>query len=122
AGAGGGRGGGPRAPRNALFDNFCFGIDSWDAKKVEAELRKRGLDPIADNRGKDFESFHVKDPGGFDLQISNGNRRNRRQGAASGRTSASAPFEATAWNTVWLDHISFEVPNYKASLPLSTAL
>src|SRR5262245_35951204 len=55
----GGRGGGPRAPRNAAFDNFCWGIDAWDAKKVEAELKKRGLNPVADNHG-DFQSFHVK--------------------------------------------------------------
>ncbi len=97
AGRAGGRGGfgGPRVPRNALFDNFCWGIEPWDAKTVEAELRKRGLTPVADNRGQDFESFHVKDPDGFDLQISNGNRKNRRQGPASGKTSAPAPFAAT---------------------------
>jgi catechol 2,3-dioxygenase-like lactoylglutathione lyase family enzyme len=122
--AAGGRGGGGRggAPRNAIFNSLCFGIEPWDAKKVEAELRKRGLNPIADNQGKDFESFHVKDPGGFDLQLSNGSRRNRRQGAASGKTSAPAPFEPTAWKTVWLDHISFEVPNYKESVAFYTAL
>jgi len=118
-GRGGGRGG---APRNAVFDSFCFGIDPWDAKKVEAELKKRGLNPIADNEGKDFQSFHVKDPGGFDLQISNGSRRNRRQGAANGKVSAPAPFEPTAWKTVWLDHISFEVPNYKESVAFYVAL
>lgn len=118
--AGGGRGG-PRAPRNAVFDSFCWGIDPWDAKKVEAELKKRGLNPVADNHG-DFQSFHVKDPGGFDLQISNGSRRNRRQGAANGKTSAPAPFEPTGWKTVWLDHISFEVPNYKESVAFYTAL
>jgi len=121
AGRGGGRGG-PRAPRNAVFDSFCFGIEPWDAKKVEAELRRRGLDPVADNSGKDFQSFHVKDPGGFDLQISNGSRKNRRQGAANGKTSAPAPFEPTAWKTIWLDHISFEVPNYKDSVAFYTAL
>jgi hypothetical protein len=76
-------------------------------------LRARGLSPVADNQGKDFQSFHVKDPDGFDLQISNGNRRNRRQGAANGKTPSPAPFEATSWKTVWLDHISFEVSNYK---------
>jgi catechol 2,3-dioxygenase-like lactoylglutathione lyase family enzyme len=118
---GGGRGG-PRPPRNAVFDGFCWGIEPWDAKKVEAELRKRGLSPVADNHGKDFESFHVKDPDGFDLQISNGNRRNRRQGAASGKTSAPAPFEPTNWKTVWLDHISFEVSNYKETVAFYTAL
>src|SRR5438046_2229675 len=43
SGRGGGAGGGPRAPRNAAFDSFCWGIEPWDAKNVEAELRKRGL-------------------------------------------------------------------------------
>jgi catechol 2,3-dioxygenase-like lactoylglutathione lyase family enzyme len=119
--AGGGRGG-PRAPRNAVFDNFCWGIEPWDAKTVDAELRKRGLTPVADNRGKDFQSFHVKDPDGFDLQISNGNRKNRRQGPASGKTSAPAPFAATNWKTIWLDHISFEVSNYKETAAFYNAL
>jgi len=117
----GGAGGGPRAPRNAVFDNFCWGIEPWDAKKVEAELKKRGLTPVADNHG-DFQSFHIKDPDGFDLQISNGNRRNRRQGAAAGKTSSPAPFEATNWKTVWLDHISFEVSNYKETVAFYAAL
>jgi catechol 2,3-dioxygenase-like lactoylglutathione lyase family enzyme len=123
AAAGRGRaGGGQRAPRLAAFDGFCWGIEPWDANEVEAELRKRGLTPVADNRGKDFQSFHVKDPDGFDLQISNGNRKNRRQGSANGRTSASAPFEATDWKTVWLDHISYEVSNYKETVAFYTAL
>src|SRR5439155_8437563 len=122
-GRGGGRGGrGPAVPRNALFDNFCWGIEPWDAKKVEAELRKRGLTPVADNQGKDFQSFHVKDPDGFDLQISNGSRKNRRQGSANGKTSMPAPFEPTNWQTVWLDHISFEVSNYKETVAFYTAL
>jgi catechol 2,3-dioxygenase-like lactoylglutathione lyase family enzyme len=125
AGGGGGRGGaggGPRVPRLALFDGFCWGIEPWDAKKVEAELRKRGLTPVADNQGRDFQSFHVKDPDGFDLQISNGNQKNRRQGSANGRTSVPAAFEATTWKTVWLDHISFEVSNYKETVAFYTAL
>jgi len=77
---------------------------------------------VADNVGNDFQSFHVKDPDGFDLQISNGSRRNRRHGAANGKTSAPAPFEPTAWKTVWLDHISFEVSNYKETVAFYTAL
>lgn len=122
AGGRGRQGGfGPRAPRNAVFDSFCWGIEPWDTKKVEAELRKRGLSPVADHRG-DFQSFHVKDPGGFDLQISNGSRRNRRQGPANGKTSAPAPFASTDWKTIWLDHISFEVPNYKESVAFYAAL
>jgi len=113
--------GGPRAPRNAIFDGFCWGIQPWDAKQVEADLRKRGLSPVADNRGDAFESFHVKDPDGFDLQISNGSPKNRRQTPANGKTSAPAPFEATNWRTIWLDHISFEVSNYKATVAFYTA-
>jgi catechol 2,3-dioxygenase-like lactoylglutathione lyase family enzyme len=123
AGRGGrGGGGGPRAPRNAVFDSFCWGIEPWDAKKVETELKKRGLTPVADNRGKDFQSFHVKDADGFDLQISNGNRRNRRQGPANGKVSAPPPFESTNWKTVWLDHISFETSNYKEQVAFYSAL
>jgi catechol 2,3-dioxygenase-like lactoylglutathione lyase family enzyme len=120
-GAGRGGQGGPRPPRNAAFDGFCWGIEPWNARTVEAELKKRGLTPVADNHG-DFQSFHVKDPDGFDLQISNGNRKNRRQGAATGKTSAPPPFEPTNWQTVWLDHISFEVSNYKETVAFYTAL
>jgi catechol 2,3-dioxygenase-like lactoylglutathione lyase family enzyme len=122
--AGGGRGGAgaARPPRLAVFDNVCWGIEPWDAKKVEAALRTRGLNPVADNQGKDFQSFHVKDPDGFDLQISNGSRKNRRQGAASGKLSAPAPFEATAWKSIWLDHISFQCTDYKESVAFYAAL
>ena len=120
-GRGAAPGGAPRPPRLAVFDSFCWGIEPWDAKKVEAALNARGLSPVADNHG-DFQSFHVKDPGGFDLQISNGSRRNRRQGAANGKMSAPPPFEATNWKTVWLDHLSFEVPNYKESVAFYQAL
>jgi catechol 2,3-dioxygenase-like lactoylglutathione lyase family enzyme len=125
AAGGGGRGGGrggPRVPRLAVVDGFCWGIEPWNAKKVEAELRKRGLDPVVDNRGKDFQSFHVKDPDGFDLQISNGSRGNRRRQPASVKSAVAEPFEHTDWKTVWLDHISFEVTNYKESVGFYTAL
>ena len=91
-------------------------------RAVEREDRrsgaaKRGLTPVADNDGKGFESFHVKDPDGFDLQISNGNgyakarRRRRRPRSCRSR----APFESTGWKTVWLDHFSFNATNYKES-------
>ena len=58
----------------AVVESFCFGIEPWSSKRVETELRKRGLTPIAENDGHGFESFHVKDPDGFDVQISNGNK------------------------------------------------
>ena len=124
AGQGGGRGGGGgRGPARAQFTGFCWGIDPWNAKTVEAELKKRGLDPIADHDpSAKFESFHVVDPGGFDVQISNGNSKNRRQSPASGKSQAPAPFESTAWKTVWLDHISFQAADYKASVAFYNAL
>jgi len=116
ASAGGGRGGdGARRASNALVESFCWGIEPWNARTIEAELRKRGLTPVADNDGKGFESFHIKDPDGFDLQISNGTRRNRRTTPANAHLAAPAPFASTGWSTVWLDHISFSVADYKKS-------
>jgi catechol 2,3-dioxygenase-like lactoylglutathione lyase family enzyme len=120
--AGGGRGGGRGTPRNAVFDSFCWGIEPWDTRKVEAELKTRGLNPIADHQGNDFQSFHVKDPGGFGLQISNGNRRNRRRDPAKASLGVPPPFESTNWQSVYLDHISFEVADYKANVAFYEAL
>ena len=111
----------PRAPRLAAFDGFCWGIEPWDTKTVEAELKKRGLNPVAEHRG-DVQSFRVKDPDGFDLQISNGSRKNRRQGPASAKVAAPAPFASTYWKTVYLDHISFEASNYKETAAFYHAL
>jgi catechol 2,3-dioxygenase-like lactoylglutathione lyase family enzyme len=104
-----------------VWDNFCWGIEPWDTNKVEAELRKRGLNPVADHSG-DFKSFHVKDPDGFDVQVSNGTKANRWKGAANGKLPAPAPFEPTGWKTVWLDHISFQVSDYKRSVAFYQAL
>jgi catechol 2,3-dioxygenase-like lactoylglutathione lyase family enzyme len=125
AGRGGGRGGGgggQRAPRLATFDAACWGIEPWNAKTVEAELKKRGLNPVADNRAGGFESFRIKDADGFDLRISNGNRKNRRARPANGKVNAPAPFEPTNWKTLFLDHISFETTNYKEQAAFYHAL
>ncbi len=98
----------------AIVNNFCFVIEPWSATAVEAELRNRGLTPVADNDGNGFESFHVKDPDGWDLQISNGNGlAQARKTRATAKLSASLPFDPTGWKTVWLDHLSFRVTNYK---------
>ncbi len=121
-GRGGRGGGGGRGARRAIWDSFCWGIEPWDTKKVEAELKKRGLDPIADHDGKNFQSFHVKDPDEFNVQISNGNKKNRRTTPATGKSSMPPPFESTGWKTTWLDHISFEVSNYKESVAFYGAL
>lgn len=48
------------------IDHIAYTIDNWDKNAVDAELKRRGLDPQPDTEN----SFHVKDPNGFDLQIS----------------------------------------------------
>ena len=48
-----------------LVDHICYTIEDWDKQAVEAELRRRGLDPEPDTD----ESFHVRDPDGYRLQI-----------------------------------------------------
>jgi catechol 2,3-dioxygenase-like lactoylglutathione lyase family enzyme len=53
-----------------LIDHISWGIEPWDTAEVQTELEKRGLDPKPDMNGK-FQSFHVRDPDGWDLQISN---------------------------------------------------
>jgi catechol 2,3-dioxygenase-like lactoylglutathione lyase family enzyme len=59
---------GVTAPR---VDHIAYTIETWDKNAVEAELRRRGLTPRPDTE----DSFHVKDPDGFDLQISGKNMK-----------------------------------------------
>jgi catechol 2,3-dioxygenase-like lactoylglutathione lyase family enzyme len=116
----GGRGGrGGRAPARALVTSFAFGIAPWDTKKVEAALRTRGLNPVADNRPGGYESFYIKDPDGFDVQLSNATGKRLAAGAA---LAAPLPFEPTGWKTVWLDHFSFSCTNYKESAAFYSGL
>lgn len=49
-----------------LVDHFAITIDNWDKDAVEAELRRRGLEPRPDTEN----SFIVQDPDGYNLQIS----------------------------------------------------
>lgn len=65
-------------PRNARqgttapkVDHIAYTIETWDKNTVEAELKSRGLTPRPDTE----DSFHVKDPDGFDLQISGKNMK-----------------------------------------------
>ncbi|MGV3710623.1 MAG: glyoxalase [Gemmatimonas sp.] len=122
AGGAGGRGG-ARIPVQSAWDGYAWAITPWNAKKVEAELKSRGLNPVADNDGKGCESFHVKDPDGFDVQLTNGCMIKQRKAAkAVAKSDTPAPFPNTNWQTVWLDHISFQTPNYKESYEWYTAL
>jgi catechol-2,3-dioxygenase len=59
---------GVTAPR---VDHIAYTIETWDKNTVEAELKRRGLTPRPDTE----DSFHVKDPDGFDLQISGKNMK-----------------------------------------------
>ena len=77
---GAGRGGAPRAPITGVINHISWGVEPWDTETVRAELTKRGLTPRVDTgNGGDiatskFKSFHVRDPDGWDLQISNQTR------------------------------------------------
>ena len=113
----------PPEQTSVLVDGFGFAIEPWNARAVEAELRKRDLNPVADHNGDGFESFHVKDPDGFDVQIGNSNGLVRaRKTPANGKLEVELPFKATNWRTVWLDHFSFGATNYKASVSYYTNL
>ena len=111
-----GRNGRTGDPVRAVVESFAFVIEPWNLKTVEAELEKRGLNPVADHDGG-VERFRLKDPDGFELQICNGNglAKARRMSAANAKLAVALPFESTGWKTVWLDHFSFGATNYKRS-------
>ena len=59
------------APVKSVIDHVAFKIDNWNTDRVKSELERRGLAPRLDTGGGDgYASFHVKDPDGWDLQIS----------------------------------------------------
>src|SRR5262249_33221936 len=87
--AGGGRAGergrgtrGERAVRKvewiqgagSMWDGAAWGIAPWDTNEVEAALKARGLNPVADHDANDYKSFHVKDPDGMDVIITSGTK------------------------------------------------
>ena len=56
-----------RQPDNKPFvDHIAYTLDNWDAAAVEAELKRRNLDPKVD---AEKLSVSVKDPDGFGVQI-----------------------------------------------------
>ena len=75
-----------RPPVTAVIDHISWGIEPWDTEIVRSELLKRGLTPREDTGGggpiatSKFKSFHVKDPDGWDLQISNQTKENHDLG------------------------------------------
>ena len=78
------------------MEGLGFSIEPWNAQSVERELRSRGLNPVPDNDGKGFESFHSKDPDGFDVQVSNGRGYAKaRRDSTTVTSPVEAPFEST---------------------------
>ena len=101
--------------KTTVVTGYGFAIEPWNAKTVEEELRKRGLSPVAESGPGGFESFHVKDPDGWDLRIGNGNGLAKARKSAAGNVQSAAPFDATGWKTIWLDHFSYNAADYKKS-------
>jgi catechol 2,3-dioxygenase-like lactoylglutathione lyase family enzyme len=60
-----------RPPLTGVINHISYGISPWDTEGVKAELERRGLKPRPDMVGENFKSYHVTDPDGWDLQISN---------------------------------------------------
>ena len=58
-------------PVTGVINHIAYGVEPWDTDAVKAELERRGLTPRTDNQGETYKSFHVRDPDGWDLQISN---------------------------------------------------
>ena len=76
--AGNGQGGqASRPPITGVINHISWGVQPWDTEKVKAELEKRGLKPRPDMVGENFKSWHVTDPDGWDLQISNQTKDSR---------------------------------------------
>lgn len=60
-----------RPPITGVINHISYGISPWNTDAVKAELERRGLNPRPDMVGENFKSYHVTDPDGWDLQISN---------------------------------------------------
>ena len=61
-----------RPPLTGVVDHISWRIDNFDTDAVREELERRGLNPRRDQGGgDDYDSYHVLDPDGWDLQISN---------------------------------------------------
>jgi len=102
---------------DTTVESFSFVVEPWATERVESELQARGLSPKAESGANGFESFWVKDPDGWPIQLCNGNGlvRARRTARGNAKLDTPSPFAPTAWKTVWLDHFSFNVTDYKRS-------
>lgn len=53
-----------------LVNHFAVRIADWNKPRVEAELKRRGLE-YREDPSIPADSFHVRDPDGYDLQLVN---------------------------------------------------
>ena len=55
-----------------VLGHICWGLDTYDTDAVREELTSRGLSPRRDQGGNydPFDSYHVRDPDGWDVQLS----------------------------------------------------
>ena len=59
-----------RPPLTGVINHVSWRIENFDTDAVRAELESRGLNPRRDQAGGgDYDSYHVLDPDGWDLQI-----------------------------------------------------
>ncbi|MGD8321326.1 MAG: VOC family protein [Gemmatimonadota bacterium] len=59
-------------PTTGVIDHIAWSLESFDTDAVREELERRGLDPRRDQGppDMDYDSYHILDPDGWDLQIS----------------------------------------------------
>ena len=58
----------PQPDGKPYITHVGYTLDNWNADAVEAELKRRGLEPRTD-MGGGAKSFHIKDPDGYNVQI-----------------------------------------------------
>jgi len=61
----------PSQGPTGVVNHICWGLETYDTDAVREELESRGLNPRRDQGGRydPFDSYHVLDPDGWDLQL-----------------------------------------------------
>ncbi|MEZ4416597.1 MAG: VOC family protein [Gemmatimonadota bacterium] len=58
-------------PLSGVINHIAWKLERFETDEVREELERRGLQPRRDQGGGDgYDSYHVLDPDGWDLQIS----------------------------------------------------
>jgi catechol 2,3-dioxygenase-like lactoylglutathione lyase family enzyme len=61
----------PAEGPTGVINHVAYRNSNFDTDAVRTELERRGLEPRRDQGGGDgYDSYHVRDPDGWDLQIS----------------------------------------------------